>query len=69
MMAYRNTENENDEFGKVKFLSRLGGAFAAFTPGCPACTAPLAVILGAIGGLITFSNARFGIKVRFSRSI
>lgn len=29
----------------------LGGAAAAFTPGCPACTAPLAVLLGAVGGL------------------
>lgn len=29
----------------------LGGAAAAFTPGCPACTAPLAVVLGAVGGL------------------
>lgn len=32
----------------------LGGAFAAFTPGCPACTAPLAVVLGAVGGLSIF---------------
>lgn len=30
------------------------GIFAAFTPGCPACTAPLAVILGAVGGLSLF---------------
>ena len=26
-------------------------ALAAFTPGCPACTTPLAVILGTVGGL------------------
>jgi len=32
----------------------MGGAFSAFTPGCPACTAPLAVILGAVGGLSIF---------------
>ena len=32
----------------------LGSAFAAFTPGCPACTAPLAVILGTVGGLSIF---------------
>jgi hypothetical protein len=31
-----------------------GSAFAAFTPGCPACTTPLAVILGAVGGLAIF---------------
>ncbi len=29
----------------------LGGALSAFTPGCPACTAPLAVVLGAVGGI------------------
>jgi len=27
----------------------LGGAFVVFTPGCPTFTAPLAVILGAVG--------------------
>lgn len=31
-----------------------GSAFAAFTPGCPACTTPLAVVLGAVGGLAIF---------------
>jgi hypothetical protein len=31
-----------------------GSAFAAFTPGCPACTTPLVVILGAVGGLAVF---------------
>ena len=31
-----------------------GTAFAAFTPGCPACTTPLAVILAAVGGLAIF---------------
>ena len=31
-----------------------GSAFAVFTPGCPACTTPLAVILGAVGGLAIF---------------
>ena len=31
-----------------------GSAFAVFTPGCPACTTPLAVILAAVGGLAIF---------------
>ena len=31
-----------------------GSAFAAFTPGCPACTTPLAVALAAVGGLAIF---------------
>ncbi|MCE2505684.1 MAG: hypothetical protein J4F36_04290 [Nitrosopumilaceae archaeon] len=41
----------------------LGGVFAAFTPGCPACTAPLAVILGAIGGLSLFPMQ--GLELKF----
>lgn len=31
-----------------------GSAFAVFTPGCPACTTPLAVMLATIGGLAIF---------------
>ncbi|RNJ78093.1 MAG: hypothetical protein EB829_05420 [Nitrosopumilus sp. H8] len=41
----------------------LGGAFAAFTPGCPACTAPLAVILGAVGGLSLFPMQGLELKM------
>ena len=41
----------------------LGGAFAAFTPGCPACTAPLAVILGTVGGLSLFPLQ--GLELKF----
>lgn len=41
----------------------LGGAFAAFTPGCPACTAPLAIILGAVGGLSLFPMQ--GLELKF----
>ncbi|RNJ75555.1 MAG: hypothetical protein D9C04_04020 [Nitrosopumilus sp. B06] len=41
----------------------LGGAFAAFTPGCPACTAPLAVILGAVGGLSLFPMQGLELKI------
>ncbi len=41
----------------------LGGAFAAFTPGCPACTAPLAVILSAVGGLSLFPMQ--GLELKF----
>lgn len=41
----------------------LGGAFAAFTPGCPACTAPLAVVLGAVGGLSLFPMQ--GLELKF----
>ncbi|MDE0090165.1 MAG: hypothetical protein OXP12_02260 [Thaumarchaeota archaeon] len=41
----------------------LGGIFAAFTPGCPACTAPLAVILGAVGGLSLFPMQGLELKM------
>lgn len=41
----------------------LGGAFAAFTPGCPACTAPLAIILGAVGGLSVFPMQGLELKM------
>lgn len=41
----------------------LGGAAAAFTPGCPACTAPLAVILGAVGGLSVFPMQGLELKM------
>lgn len=41
----------------------LGGAAAAFTPGCPACTAPLAVLLGAVGGLSVFPMQGLELKI------
>ena len=41
----------------------LGGALSAFTPGCPACTAPLAVILGAVGGLAVFPMQGMELKL------
>ncbi len=41
----------------------FGGIFAAFTPGCPACTAPLALVLGAVGGLSLFPLQGLELKV------
>jgi hypothetical protein len=41
-------------FKKSGSTTVFGSAFAAFTPGCPACTTPLAVILGTVGGLSIF---------------
>jgi hypothetical protein len=41
----------------------FGEVFTAFTPGCPACTAPLAVILGAVGGLSLFPMQ--GLELKF----
>ena len=54
---------------KTNSSALFGGVFAAFTPGCPACTAPLAVILGAVGGLSLFPMQGLELKFIFSRSI
>ena len=41
----------------------FGSALAAFTPGCPACTTPLAVILGTVGGLAVFPMQGLELKL------
>jgi hypothetical protein len=68
MMAYKM--NQIKKMNSVKSNSVktnssaiFGGVFAAFTPGCPACTAPLAVILGAVGGLSLFPMQ--GLELKF----
>ena len=48
---------------KTNSSALFGGVFAAFTPCCPACTAPLAVILGAVGGLSLFPMQ--GLELKF----
>ena len=63
MMAYRIQRMRMMNSVKSNSSAVLGGAFAAFTPGCPACTAPLAVILGAIGGLSLFPMQ--GLELKF----
>ena len=49
--------------GKSNTTAFLGGAFSAFTPGCPACTAPLAVVLGSVGGLSAFPMQGLELKI------
>jgi hypothetical protein len=56
-----NSVKENSV--KTNSSAIFGGVFAAFTPGCPACTAPLAVILGAVGGLSLFPMQ--GLELKF----
>ena len=63
MIAYRINRMKMVNSVKTDSSAVLGGAFAAFTPGCPACTAPLAVILGAIGGLSVFPMQ--GLELKF----
>ena len=63
MMAFKIKRIRMINSVKSNSSAVLGGAFAAFTPGCPACTAPLAVILGAVGGLSLFPMQ--GLELKF----
>ena len=63
MMAFKIKRMKMMNSVKSNSSAILGGAFAAFTPGCPACTAPLAVILGAVGGLSLFPMQ--GLELKF----
>ena len=63
MMAYKMNQIKKMNSVKTNSTAIFGGVFAAFTPGCPACTAPLAVILGAIGGLSLFPMQ--GLELKF----
>ena len=63
MMAFKIKRMKMMNSVKTNSSAVLGGAFAAFTPGCPACTAPLAIILGAIGGLSLFPMQGLELKL------
>ena len=63
MMAFKIKRMKMMNSVKSNSSAIFGGGFAAFTPGCPACTAPLAVILGAVGGLSLFPMQ--GLELKF----
>ena len=68
IMAYKMNQIKKMNSVKIDSVKTnssaiFGGVFAAFTPGCPACTAPLAVILGAVGGLSLFPMQ--GLELKF----
>ena len=63
MIAFKINKMKMINSIKPNSSAVLGGAFAAFTPGCPACTAPIAVILGAVGGLSLFPMQ--GLELKF----
>ena len=63
MMAFKMKRMKMMNSVKSNSSTVIGGAFAAFTPGCPACTAPLAVVLSAIGGLSLFPMQ--GLELKF----
>jgi len=64
MMAFKMKRMKMMNSVKSNSSGVLGGIFAAFTPGCPACTVPLAVILGAVGGLSLFPMQ--GLELKFT---
>ena len=63
MMGFKINQVKKMNSVKTNSSAIFGGVFAAFTPGCPACTAPLAVILGAVGGLSLFPMQ--GLELKF----
>ncbi len=63
LIAYKISRMRMANSVKSGSSAVLGGAFAAFTPGCPACTAPLAVVLGAVGGLSIFPMQGLELKL------
>ena len=63
MMAFKIKRMKMMNSVKSNSSEMFGGVFAAFTLGCPACTAPLAVILGAVGGLSLFPMQ--GLELKF----
>ncbi len=62
MMAYRASAAKSAGAARSGSAT-VAGAAAAFTPGCPACTAPLAVVLGAVGGLAAFPLHGLELKI------
>ena len=63
MVAFKISRMRMMKSVKSDSSAVLGGAFAAFTPGCPACTAPLAVILSAVGGMSLFPMQGLELKL------
>lgn len=63
MLAKTTTISKKTPAPKSTAATIFGGAFAAFTPGCPACTAPLAVILSAVGGMSVFPMQGLELKI------
>lgn len=63
LVAFKMKSEKMVKLSKKSGTTILGSAFAAFTPGCPACTTPLIVVLGAVGGLSIFPM--LGLELKF----
>ena len=62
LVAYNiKTQRMNLQKGGTSAI--FGGALAAFTPGCPACTTSLTAVLGIVGGLAIFPLQ--GLELKF----
>ena len=62
LVAY-NIKTQRMNLQKGGSSAIFGGALAAFTPGCPACTTSLTAILGIVGGLAIFPLQ--GLELKF----
>jgi len=62
LVVYKNISSKllNLKKSSSTFLST---GFAVFTPGCPACTTPLAVLLAAVGGIALFPLQGLELKI------
>jgi len=62
LVAY-NIKAQRMNLQKSSSSAIFGGALAAFTPGCPACTTSLTAVLGIVGGLAIFPLQ--GLELKF----
>ena len=62
LVAY-NIKTQRMNLQKGGSSAIFGGARAAFTPGCPACTTSLTAVLGIVGGLAIFPLQ--GLELKF----
>ena len=62
LVAY-NIKTQRINLQKGGSSAIFGGALAAFTPGCPACTTSLTAVLGIVGGLAIFPLQ--GLELKF----
>jgi hypothetical protein len=62
LVAY-NIKAQRTNLQKGGSSAIFGGALAAFTPGCPACTTSLTAVLGIVGGLAIFPLQ--GLELKF----
>jgi len=64
LVAFKIKSEKMTKLSKKSGSTILGSTLAAFTPGCPACTTPLIVVLGAVGGLSIFPL--LGLELKFA---